>query len=46
MPPMTSSQEYLEAYDRQLRTDAETPGAIAVGRLGPLRQEWLARKLS
>lgn len=34
---MTTSQEYLEAYDRQLRTDAETHGAIAVGRLGPLR---------
>jgi ribosomal protein S18 acetylase RimI-like enzyme len=37
MPPMTTSQEYLEAYDRQLRTDAETPSAIAVQRLGPLR---------
>jgi hypothetical protein len=37
MPPMTNSQEYLEAYDRQLRTDAETPSAIAVERLGPLR---------
>jgi ribosomal protein S18 acetylase RimI-like enzyme len=34
---MTTSREYLEAYDRQLRTDAETPGAIAVERLGPLR---------
>ncbi|HTZ23413.1 MAG TPA: hypothetical protein VMC83_05415 [Streptosporangiaceae bacterium] len=34
---MTTSQEYLEAYDRQLRTDAETPSAIAVERLGPLR---------
>ena len=34
---MTTSREYLEAYDRQLRTDAETPGAIAVQRLGPLR---------
>ncbi len=34
---MDTSQEYLEAYDRQLRTDAETPGAIAVRRLGPLR---------
>ncbi len=34
---MTTSQQYLEAYDRQLRTDAETPGAIAVQRLGPLR---------
>jgi ribosomal protein S18 acetylase RimI-like enzyme len=37
MPPMTTSREYLEAYDRQLRTDAETPSAIAVERLGPLR---------
>lgn len=34
---MTTSQEYLAAYDRQLRTDAETPSAIAVQRLGPLR---------
>lgn len=38
MPLMMTSPEYLEAYDRQLRTDAETPGAIAVKRLGPL---WL-----
>ncbi len=30
-------QEYLDAYDSQLRTDAETPSAIAVTRLGPLR---------
>ena len=29
--------EYLDAYDRQLRTDAETPSAVAVTRLGPLR---------
>ena len=34
---MTTSQEYLEAFDRLLRTDAETPSAIAVQRLGPLR---------
>ena len=27
----------LRAYDEQLRTDAETPGALDVGRLGPLR---------
>lgn len=27
----------LDAYDRQLRTDAETPSAISVTRLGPLR---------
>ena len=34
---MASVQEYLDAYDRQLRTDAETPSAVAVTRLGPLR---------
>jgi hypothetical protein len=27
----------LTAYDQQLRTDAETPSAVAVERLGPLR---------
>lgn len=27
----------LAAYDEQLRTDAETPGAVALARLGPLR---------
>jgi GNAT superfamily N-acetyltransferase len=27
----------LAAYDEQLRTDAETPGALAVAHLGPLR---------
>lgn len=27
----------LRAYDEQLRTDAETPGAVSVARLGPLR---------
>src|SRR6202050_5135030 len=37
MPPMATSQDYLKAYDRQLRTDAETQSAIAVERLGPLR---------
>ncbi len=30
-------RRYLTAYDEQLRTDAETPSAIAVARLGPLR---------
>jgi GNAT superfamily N-acetyltransferase len=30
-------QEYLDAYDQQLRTDAETPSAVGVTRLGPLR---------
>ena len=34
---MSTVQEYLDAYDRQLRTDAETPSAVAVARLGPLR---------
>jgi hypothetical protein len=34
---MARVQEYLDAYDRQLRTDAETPGAVDVTRLGPLR---------
>ncbi|MCC9203454.1 GNAT family N-acetyltransferase [Arthrobacter sp. zg-Y769] len=34
---MTTSTELLAAYDRQLRTDAETPGAASVERLGPLR---------
>jgi ribosomal protein S18 acetylase RimI-like enzyme len=34
---MTSAEEYLAAYDRQLRTDAETPSAVEVARLGPLR---------
>ncbi|WP_297373265.1 GNAT family N-acetyltransferase [Cryobacterium sp.] len=34
---MTASARYLQAYDDQLRTDAETSGAIGVTRLGPLR---------
>ena len=34
---MATAREYLEAYDRQLRTDAETPSAESVVRLGPLR---------
>lgn len=34
---MASPQEYLDAYDSQLRTEAETPSAVAVTRLGPLR---------
>jgi acetyltransferase (GNAT) family protein len=34
---MATAREYLEAYDRQLRTDAETRGAASVTRLGPLR---------
>ncbi|MGQ3383518.1 GNAT family N-acetyltransferase [Glutamicibacter sp. TV12E] len=35
---MTASREhFLDLYDRQLRTDAETPSALQVQRLGPLR---------
>ena len=34
---MATVREYLDAYDRQLRSDAETPSAVAVTRLGPLR---------
>jgi Acetyltransferase (GNAT) family len=34
---MTDAHEFLLAYDQQLRTDAETPSAIAQTRLGPLR---------
>lgn len=34
---MTSDSELLTAYDQQLRTDAETPSALSVERLGPLR---------
>ncbi|GAB2572305.1 GNAT family N-acetyltransferase [Microlunatus antarcticus] len=34
---MSTETDYLAAYDAQLRTDAETPSAIRVERLGPLR---------
>ncbi|CUR55566.1 putative acetyltransferase [metagenome] len=34
---MTDLQRLLAAYDDQLRTDAETPGALSVRRHGPLR---------
>lgn len=34
---MEQQAEFLAAYDRDLRTDAETPSALAVQRLGPLR---------
>jgi hypothetical protein len=30
-------RDLLQAYDEQLRTDAETPSAVSVTRLGPLR---------
>ncbi|MDN5896223.1 MAG: GNAT family N-acetyltransferase, partial [Nocardioides sp.] len=34
---MSAPKELLTAYDEQLRTDAETPGAASVTRHGPLR---------
>lgn len=34
---MNHPDRLLAAYDEQLRTDAETPGAVSVSRLGPLR---------
>lgn len=34
---MTTTALYLQAYDEQLRTDAETPSAVSVTALGPLR---------
>ena len=34
---MDDRDRFLAAYDEQLRTDAETPGAVAVTLLGPLR---------
>ena len=34
---MTDGSLLLQAYDEQLRTDAETPSAISVARHGPLR---------
>lgn len=34
---MSDPRRLLAAYDAQLRTGAETPGALAVTRLGPLR---------
>jgi hypothetical protein len=34
---MAIEQQYRNAYDQQLRSDAETPSAVAVTRLGPLR---------
>ncbi|MFE6969469.1 GNAT family N-acetyltransferase [Isoptericola sp. NPDC057653] len=36
-PAGVDATSLLAAYDDQLRTDAETPGALAVTRLGPLR---------
>lgn len=37
MSPVTRPADLLAAYDDQLRTDAETPGAASVTRHGPLR---------
>jgi hypothetical protein len=34
---MSRGHDYLAAYDEQLRSDAETPSAVLVTRLGPLR---------
>lgn len=34
---MTIQERYLQAYDEQLRTEAETPSALSVTVLGPLR---------
>jgi len=34
---VTDAEELLAAYDHQLRTDAETPSAVSVASLGPLR---------
>jgi hypothetical protein len=34
---MNDPARLLAAYDEQLRTDAETPSAVSVSRLGPLR---------
>ena len=34
---MINAAHLLAAYDEQLRTDAETPGAVSVARHGPLR---------
>ncbi len=42
MVTMTHTAQYLQAYDDQLRTDAETPSAVSVTVLGPLRLVTLA----
>lgn len=42
-PPIEDAARLLAAYDDQLRSDAETPSAIAVTRLGPLRLVTFAR---
>jgi GNAT superfamily N-acetyltransferase len=34
---MSIEREYLEAYDQQLRGDAETPSALSATRIGPVR---------
>jgi hypothetical protein len=35
--PVTDPTQLLAAYDKQLRTDAETPSAVSVTGIGPLR---------
>lgn len=37
MTPVTDPTRLLAAYDEQLRTDAETPSAVSVTGIGPLR---------
>lgn len=37
LAPVRTPADLLAAYDDQLRTDAETPGALSVTALGPLR---------
>ena len=37
MSSVIDAERYLRAYDEQLRTDAETPSAESITRLGPLR---------
>lgn len=37
MGRVIEARQYLRTYDDQLRTDAETPSAVEVARLGPLR---------
>jgi hypothetical protein len=43
MAAMRTHDQLLAAYDDELRTDSETPSAIAVTRLGPLRLVTFAR---
>jgi hypothetical protein len=40
---VSDAEDFLLAYDQQLRTDAETPSAIAVNRIGSIRLVTFAR---